>query len=156
MFFLYTLGYLVTAIIWGIITYSVNNNKGYYGGFWWGFFLGFIGLIVVACKTDNRTLAYYRSQEEETVHRYNSNEINNARLINEGGWKCAKCGRTNANYVTSCICGISKKEMQMKEKELNTSKLENLEVLAKYKELFDSGAITEEEFEKKKRQILGV
>ena len=43
------------AIVFGLITKHMNENKGYTGGFAWGFFLGLIGIIVVACKTDLRT-----------------------------------------------------------------------------------------------------
>ncbi len=41
--------------IWGIATQSIGNSKGIKGCFWWGFFLGIIGLIVVACLKDNTT-----------------------------------------------------------------------------------------------------
>lgn len=30
------------------------------------------------------------------------------RLIRNGGWKCGKCGRVNASYVTTCACGKPK------------------------------------------------
>ena len=29
---------LTWAVIWGVATKTVNQNKGYEGGFWWGFF----------------------------------------------------------------------------------------------------------------------
>ena len=46
--------YIVIALAcmcgFGFVTQTINKNKGYEGGFAWGFFLGFIGIIVVACK----------------------------------------------------------------------------------------------------------
>ncbi|MDE6426262.1 MAG: hypothetical protein K2K89_09040 [Ruminococcus sp.] len=47
-------GVLIQALIWGFITKTILKNKGYKGGFAWGFLLGIIGVIVVACKPDNR------------------------------------------------------------------------------------------------------
>lgn len=39
--------------IFGSITRSMNRDKGYDGGFAWGFFLGIIGIIVVAVRPFN-------------------------------------------------------------------------------------------------------
>lgn len=44
---------IIVAVVWGFVTKTINENKGYSGGFAWGFFLGLIGLIVVLCKKDN-------------------------------------------------------------------------------------------------------
>ena len=46
--------YLIVAIICGLITKSMNENKGYNGGFAWGFFLSIIGIIVVAVRPFNQ------------------------------------------------------------------------------------------------------
>lgn len=40
---------LIFALIWGIISALVGKAKGI-NGFWYGFFLGLIGLIIVLCK----------------------------------------------------------------------------------------------------------
>ena len=42
--------YLVIACIFGLVTKRVNENRGREGGFWWGFFLGVIGIVVVAIR----------------------------------------------------------------------------------------------------------
>lgn len=34
----------------GAITKRINEDKGYDGGFAWGFFLGVMGIVVVACR----------------------------------------------------------------------------------------------------------
>lgn len=46
---------IIFGIIFGCITRKINENKGYDGGFAWGFWLGWIGLIVVACKPTLQT-----------------------------------------------------------------------------------------------------
>ena len=35
------------------------------------------------------------------------------RMLDEGGWKC-KCGRINYRYVSTCTCGVSKRDMETK------------------------------------------
>lgn len=41
---------VINGLFWGIICHFVAKSKNN-SGFWWGFFLGLIGLIVVACAT---------------------------------------------------------------------------------------------------------
>lgn len=45
--------YIGISCIWGIATKNIGESKGHQNCFWWGFFLGIIGLIVVACLKDN-------------------------------------------------------------------------------------------------------
>ena len=47
---IYLITILVVQIVFGLITKKINNNRGREGGFWWGFFLGVIGIIVVAVR----------------------------------------------------------------------------------------------------------
>lgn len=47
----------------GSITRSMNRDKGYDDGFAWGFFLGVIGIIVVAVRPFNQNR--WRESEEE-------------------------------------------------------------------------------------------
>ena len=43
--------YLACGVVWGLVINKIIQNKGYSENwFWWGFFLGLIGLIVVACQ----------------------------------------------------------------------------------------------------------
>lgn len=50
----YLIGVVIFGLIWGFVCKAVVRSKGYPDemnkGFWWGFFLGWIGLIVCAVK----------------------------------------------------------------------------------------------------------
>ena len=44
------IGLLVWRIILGLVSRRVSKNRGRRGGFWWGFFLGVVGIIVEAVR----------------------------------------------------------------------------------------------------------
>ena len=48
--FLAALVGLAVAAIFGCITKHINESRGRDGGFWWAFFLGVIGIIIVAVR----------------------------------------------------------------------------------------------------------
>lgn len=172
--FIFVIVYLIivfgTASIWGAITWKVNDSKGYSSnGFWWGFFLGWIGLIVVACRSN--VSGYKMSGWKCVCGRVHSDYVtacacgrikNNissmpvstpAKLVN-GGWQCS-CGRIHAAYVSSCVCGINKKDALANTSPATPSGEEaTVNLLKEYKALLDSGAITQEEYDAKKKQLL--
>lgn len=41
---------LLWRVILGLVARRVTSNRGRRGGFWWGFFMGFIGIIVAAVR----------------------------------------------------------------------------------------------------------
>lgn len=43
----------IQGCTFGIATYYIGKSRGHQNCFWWGFFLGLIGLIVVLCLNDN-------------------------------------------------------------------------------------------------------
>ena len=94
--FIYIIIVLAVSCIFGIITKSINESKGYNGGFAWGFWLGCVGIIVVACRQSN-----LKSAAQPTV-------------INEK------------------------------------------DELAKFKKMFEDGIITEQEYQEKRKKILGL
>ncbi len=45
----------IQGCTFGVVTYYIGKSRGHQNCFWWGFFLGLIGLIVVLCLKDNTT-----------------------------------------------------------------------------------------------------
>lgn len=106
-----------------------------------------------------------------------ANKVHNEQLLTNGGWKCS-CGRVLASYVSSCSCGKSKsdvKNAELKRKLDEEARLAELKkqeetqaqatgmcesskvsAIKEYKELMDAGIISQEEFEAKKKQLLGL
>ena len=41
---------VVALLVCGFVSKTINDNRGKDGGFWWGFFLGVIGIVVVAVR----------------------------------------------------------------------------------------------------------
>ncbi len=158
----YFIGVIIWGIIWGFISKHVNESKGYDGGFAWGFWLGFIGLIVVACKPDNRS-SYYSSQSSYGSGPAPSLFDNNPSVDT---WRCYKCTKRNPSYQTTCSCGLSKTESDRLYRDGDTAKksvalpapkpANEADEIARFKKMLDDGMITEEEFQAKKKQILGI
>lgn len=101
----------------------------------------------------------------------------------EGYWKCL-CGRLNPPYSSGCECGLtvseirriksenSKKafeQLQLEKKEAEevekaeaekkatenvSNEKNNISLLKEYKDLLDSGIISQEDFDKKKSELL--
>ena len=83
--FIYLLAWLIPACICGAVSRYISKNKGYEGGFAWGFFLGLIGIVVVASKRD---LTYGDPIQPM------------------GRWFCARCNAANADTANFCgNCG---------------------------------------------------
>ncbi len=142
------IGIIIWGVIWGAATQTVVDNKGYEENwFWWGFFFGFIALLVALSKPQLYSTGPLSPQL--------AREAEERRTMEAGGWKCV-CGRLNPSYTGTCACGRSRQAVLAAAAE---PALENegatVRMIKQYKELLDSGAITQEEFEKKKREILG-
>ena len=142
------IGIIIWGVIWGAATQTVVYNKGYEENwFWWGFFFGFIALLVALSKPQLYSTGPLSPQL--------AREAEERRTMEAGGWKCV-CGRLNPSYSGTCACGRSRQAVLAAAAE---PALENegatVRMIKQYKELLDSGAITQEEFEKKKREILG-
>lgn len=109
--------WIIVGSIFGIATNAIIRNKGYWENwFWWGFFFGFIAMLVAMSKPENRsrmgeqdgsTLGNgYTYRESSSIFRDSSYE--NRKLLESGYWKCQHCGRMNASYVGTCGCGYDK------------------------------------------------
>ncbi len=170
---------LISAVIYGFATQKIIEKKGYYENwFWWGFFFGIIALIMAAVRPENRSYYSYDDEDDYIIRPGRSDDVPRIgnRRVQSGEWKCAFCYTINQDCVTSCSCGKSKEDTQnynrqaylgngneKKESTSNvateTAKVENAdpyEVIKKAKELLDMGIITQEEFNKKKSDLLGL
>lgn len=138
---------IVRGLIFGFATQAIIDNKGYYENwFWWGFFFGLLAVLVALAKPVSRT-------NDSSNTDYSSGL--------EGGWKCHFCNRTNPSYTGTCACGRTKEDTENFEVEriqqMNQAKAkeeDSLDKLKKLKELLDMGALTQEEFDGKKKELL--
>ena len=155
---------IAQGVFFGVVTNAVIENKGYTENwFWWGFFFGMLALIVAIAKPQKVYHSPYRGaglyQTAEGAYK--------EQLLSEGGWKCS-CGRVQAAYVSTCSCGVSRRALldaQRKKDEQPSSReeapapktdREKAEAIREYKQLMDEGILSAEEFEAKKKQLLGV
>ena len=103
------IAFIIWGVVWGTATQAVINNKGYEENwFFWGFFFGFIALIVA----------------------------------------CAKPVASSVNSTNEYGKLIGNNERK------GVSEEEKADAILKYKNLLDVGAITQEEYEKKKNELL--
>ena len=174
---------IVWGLIWGYATSSVIRNKNYTDAdswFWIGFFFGLVAFLIAVSKEEAKasysskpthlTAAALKRDEE-----YLPKSIVNS--IPANGWKCRRCGKGNENYTGTCACGNTKREntayitaetkKQWSERqavsdvdksvlEKNAKEKVAAETLLVFKELLDKGAITQEEYDLKKKQLLGL
>ena len=169
---------IIHGLIFGFVTKSVIEDKGYDDNwFWWGFFFGLIALIVACAKPRNIDYSYFYSRSSQLTYTgyqpsLSSNlgdaaaKVHNEQLLANGGWKCS-CGEVQASYVSSCSCGKSKSEVkavEFKKKQEEEEKKQaeimdehgKVSAIREYKELMDAGIISQEEFEANKKQLLGL
>lgn len=157
--FVYIVAAVVWGVIWGFATKKVIENKGYYENwFWWGFFFGWIALIVALSKPEYRHESYSGSRPALNVANPST-----AKSSSGDEWKCYHCARVNPGYLTTCNCGLTlqmskrayrEKDERVAEASKKNSEMDNLKLLKEYKDMLDSGIITEEEFAAKKAQLL--
>ena len=99
---------LFYPIICGLLTRHINKGKGYSGGFWWGFLLGIIGIIIVVI----------RSPQDDPIMDRREVEEENQRFFNEhDGWECPCCTRLHGPLENECVCGFKLNEKVIIEEE---------------------------------------
>lgn len=169
MDFIYFIIAIIWGVVWGVAVNKVIENKGYSENwFWWGFFFGFIALIVALSKPEIRSTIHSNhpllNRKEASENNFRNENSNTNSLVGEmtkDGWKCF-CGRLNPKYTGTCDCGRSRQELQQirKNNEKMRAKSNDTVLVAnnikQYKELLDIGAITSEEYEAKKKELLNL
>ena len=78
---------------------SIAAEKGYEykSHFWVCFVFGIVGFCMVAALPDQK-LRQYTKKDTPAV------------AVGDG-WVCS-CGRVNANYVSTCTCGVNKRDIK--------------------------------------------
>ena len=174
-FLLVIVSLLIFNIICGAISEKINREKGYDGGFAWGFLLCILGIVVTAVRPYRQYIKVKNNTVSEVPHIF---------------W-CAGCGSTfsssNSKHTECPTCKCTLKEttilaedwrrlqeeekLQLKRefangkhiksslynnnKEKNdSSSFSKADEIRKFKDLLDEGAITEEEYEKAKTKLL--
>lgn len=158
---------LARCIFWGVVTQKVISNKGYYKNwFWLGFFFGVIVFIIALAMPEQRS--YANDIMNNPLLRLREEEVEEDKKKKESQWKCSSCGRMNQGYTGTCASDQSKEGAPKGEQAKNVSRMPSeaqllyasdtellqMERLKKLKELLDLGAISEEEYEKKKLEYL--
>ena len=95
------IGAVIAGLIFGFAAKSIADSKGVPHGFAWGFWLGIIGLIVVACKKgqDQYNSGSYQSQQSSDYwNRISGTPADSA----TGSWTCV-CGAKNPNSLSYCL-----------------------------------------------------
>lgn len=180
----YLIGVLVAAVIFGAITKHISESKGYSGGFAWGFWLTWIGVIVVACKPNlnTQTQQQYRPMYPNAVQEKRQWHCVCGASNNEGASYCFKCRRSRyesdsvrkeacphcgamnkSNNETCFACNKPMKvlatptvaaEKPVEEKPAENESAQVIDMLKKLGELHDTGVLTDEEFQLKKNALL--
>ena len=68
----------IRGLIWGFVAHFIAKSKGYDNGFFWGFFLGLIGLIVVCARP-----AINKEDEEYNESQIRKNSIESLQKLTD-------------------------------------------------------------------------
>ena len=160
-------GTIIGCIIWGIVVNKVIENKGYKEDwFWWGFFFGIIAVLVALSKPQSH--AYDAGNVDRLTYVADAYMVErsgqqDSKIVKSGKWKCHFCNRINESYTGTCVCGRSKsdtenfakqREEEQKKQRQKAAEGDAMDKLKKLKELLDMGALTPEEFDLKKKELL--
>lgn len=176
----YIFVYIIQGCIFGAIARYISSNKGYDGGFAWGFFLGIIGLLVVGLRPDNvsRTGISTREMYPETNNTgIPANSTWTCYCGQENSYKldyCLRCHRTkdealaytSANKIACPHCGAMNAKGNLRCFACNANLTDDIpfadapksntdiDMIQKLAELHAAGILTDEEFADKKKEIL--
>ena len=165
---MFIVGVIVYAIICGLICQSIASSRDMEGGFIWGFFLGIIGIIIVACRPKDP------NDNQKTISRIFFCNHCKKTYSCESKANCPECHNIliPTSYLLSEWNNFSQEEKEKLKisfadgKQLLDHEKDNqseeppksdlyLEI-KQLKKLFDDGIITQEEFDMKKKQLLGL
>jgi hypothetical protein len=163
---------IIISVTLGCVTVSIRNSKGYYGNkwFWFGFFCG-IPAIIVACALPSSYDSYStvepgglsqtrgsKAFKEPDISAF-SDQAYVKETVSSGGWQCV-CGRAHPVYVSTCSCGLSKRQNSSADNSYAARVTERAEKeraltseLRKYRVMLDADVITQEEYDAKVKAL---
>ena len=125
------IGFIIWGVVWGYATNAVIKNKGYEESwFWWGFFFGFIALIVALTKPECKKPTYENDLSE--LKPVFTNDTTSPKKEEPKVVYDSTVTRSNTDYMANT-------ELQIKDMQ----------------ELLRKGYVTEDEYQIKKKEILG-
>lgn len=161
------------GILCGCICGAIASSRNMEGGFWWGFFLSVIGIIIVAVRPND--YAYTSSSKVESIHYCKKCK---GTFSGPDGINCPECNlplQKTQVLLSDWQTFTPDKKEQLKqafsegkcmfggpEYPVSTpvapanSVISDADEIKKFKELLDSGIITQAEFDAKKKQLLGL
>ena len=165
------IGVIIHSVLCGAVTQSIIEEKGYYENwFWYGFFFAEFAILAAKVKEEKHaTSLEYTIPSYLTSNTSALSSVSASASGSSGKWICSKCGKTNQGYTGSCGCGMTKTENEAilkaenekaaKESSAEEALKEDKEIITAhrikaFKELLDTGAITQEEFDRKKAELL--
>ncbi|MBQ8312188.1 MAG: SHOCT domain-containing protein [Clostridia bacterium] len=100
--------FLIRGVFLGFVTQHIATSKGYETGFAWGFWLGLIGVFVVAVKPEVNVSAHNYGEKNQYWKRLAGETPKQA------PW-CCVCGQENVADLQYCTrCGRTKEEGESK------------------------------------------
>ena len=167
---------LIFNIICGAISEKINREKGYDGGFAWGFLLCILGIVVTAVRPYRQYIKTRNNTVSEVPHifwctgcgsTFSSNDSRHTecptckcklkettipaedwRRLQEEEKLQLKREFANGKHIKSSLYNDNNKE------KTDSSSFSKADEIRKFKDLLDEGAITEEEYEKAKTKLL--
>lgn len=103
----YIIYYAISGFVFGFVCNAILKDKGYGTdenpnyGFWWGFFLGVLGLVVCCCK----------QRLEKDIDNKEKNEAK--QKVEDDYWICPQCSSRINICFSECSCGY-KNEIEEK------------------------------------------
>ena len=159
-------GVIIWGLLWGAVCRSLMMNKGYDEGtctawFILGLLIGIFAFIIVITKPDNPE----KEEKPLTPNTVFSTPHQNESEIVE--WTCSSCGTVNRVNKNRCFnCGVAREKKTLPSQEAKDNSYISSEEaivsgnlasqLTELKSLYEQGFLTEEEFNAKKKQILGI
>lgn len=97
---LYLIVWVIIALICGFVAKHVATTREMSGGFWWGFFLGVVGLVVVAVRPNDN--AKYNDLNIK-LQEYKDNKTEHTQTINKEALSKQHEWANNPNKPTKVI-----------------------------------------------------